>query len=512
METLKKIGKFIFYTAAIYIIIYTVIYRTSVWINEPGFFGDEGALIYNIQTRNFFQLFLPLDQAQCCPPLFLCFAKIVYMIFGLNETALRFFPYITGVATGILSFFVGNKIFKFKSSSIILVIQIMLSNCLVFYSQEFKQYSSDAFFSLLIFYLFLVLKDKIDTNKKALLFGIGLGLSGFISLPAEFVVAPVCFYYLFHYLKQKQYKRLLCMSLPYITLSVALFFLMISDTLQGSMLDLPMWAEGCDTFKSLETVKSLFLYIKGEINLITFSTMFFVGIIYMAVKERFLLYLLATPILMNIISGYCHLYPFTESRVICWLFPFVFIITLKSFDFLKTKNNISNILVEILIFAFAIFLFLTFEQSKQCIISQEIPYYFYRSNAREYVKKLEKMTVKPTDTIFIDVQGEGIFNIYDKEHKYFGKNVLCQQYEKPFNFISHTNIKVIENLKRNSDKAKDAKLNDLPIGTTIYFYIDKINWEELKNDALKQWIEDNTKILFRDDDVFGEFYYVEKIK
>ncbi len=505
VEKLVKIGKFIFYTSTIFLTVCLFIYRSSVWINEPGFFGDEGALIYNIQTRNFFQLFLPLDQAQCCPPLFLCFAKIIYMIFGVNETALRFFPYISGVAACILSFFAGNKVFKFKSLSLILFSLMIYDYNLSYYSQEFKQYSSDVFFSLLIFYSFLVFKNKIDTNKKALLFGICLGLTGFISLPAEFVVVPICFYYLFLYLKEKQYKRLLCMSLPYITLSVALFFLMVFKTLQGNMLDLPMWAEGCDTFKSLQTVKDLFLYIfSTDYHLLT--VMFFVGLLFCILKNRFLIYFMVFPILLNILFGYCHLYPFTISRVILWLVPFMYIISLKSFDFLKTKNNVANICVEILIFIFAILSFHNIYQNK---IEFTTPcpdkhYYFYTSNAKEYVKKLENVTVKPTDVVFVDCQGEGIFDIYDKDNKYFGKNVIYQSYKEPLNFIGYGS-----NIQEVSDK---IHLDDLAVGTKIYFYNYKYSGDEGEFGSVNKWIEENTKILFNENDAFGEFYYVEKIK
>ncbi len=503
-EKVVKIGKFIFYLSAICLAIFAFIYRTKVWLFEPGFFGDEGALILNIQNRTFWQLFLPLDGNQCCPPLLMCVFKLIYSLFGMNETALRFFPYITGFAACILAFFVGNKVFKFKSSTLCLMTCMIFSNAMIYYSQEFKQYSSDVFFSLLIPFVFLLVKDKITTNKRAVLFGVFLGLSGFICLPAEFVVVPICFYFLFKYLKGKNYKHLLCMALPYILLSLSLFFLMILDTLKGEMLGLSMWAEGCDVFNSVESVKSFAKYVYGYCLVVVMSVMFVFGMVYLLLRERFLILIFGLPILINIILGYCHLYPFVESRAILWLMPFAMIISLKSFDFLKTKNDISNIIVECLIFLFFILNLCLFVKVKIVRISDAVPYYFYRSNAKEYVKKLEKQSVKPDDIIFVDFQGQGIFGIYDIKHKYHGTNVVYQNFEEDFGYY--------DSRIKDESKREDKTLDDFPVGTCIWFYNSKIYGNEVSVDNINQWIQKNTKILLKEDDTFGEFYYVQKIK
>lgn len=499
-----KIGKFIFYLSAICLVIFALIYRTEVWLFEPGFFGDEGALISNIQNRTFGQLFLPLDGNQCCPPFVMCIFKLFYCLFGLNETALRFFPYLTGLLACILAFFVGQKVFKFKSLSLCLMTGMIFSNALIYFSQEFKQYSSDVFFSLLILYVFLLVKDKLTTNKRAVFFGVFLGLSGFISLPAEFVVVPICFYFLFKYLKEKNYKHLLCMALPYVLFSLSLFFLMIFKTLQGEMLGLSMWAEGCDVFNSVESVKSFAKYVYGYCLVAVMSVMFFVGLVYLSLRERLLLLVLGLPILVNIIFGFCHLYPFMESRTIIWFLPFAMIISLKSFDFLRTKNDILNIVFESFIFLFFLVNLFLFSKYKIDKISDAVPYYYYRSNAREYVKKLETKNVKASDIIFVDFQGEGIFNIYDTNHKYHGKNVVYQDFQENFLFYD-SRIK--------DETMRERKgLDDFPVGTCIWFYNSKVYGDEVSADDINQWIKKNTKVLLKEDDVFGEFYYVQKIK
>lgn len=497
-NNILKTGKIIFYLAALFLLLKVLIYRTDVWFSEPGFFGDEGSLITNLQYRNFLQLFLPLDENQCCPPFVMCIFKLTYMFFGLNETALRFFPYVSGVASFILAFFVGKKVFKFRSSILVLLSFLAYHMELIYYSQEFKQYSSDVFFALLILYVFLECKDKISTNLRAIYFGIFLGLMGYLSLPAEFVIVPICFYFLVEYIKKKDYKRLLCMSLPYIFLTLALFFLMILKTLQGDMLNLSMWVEGCDVFKSFESFKYFCKFVFGFFCFLPLIVMFLLGVIYLAVKERFLLYLLTLPIILNIISGYFRLYPFTASRVILWLVPFAFIIAFKSFDFFRTKKDVINIIVEILIFVFAIYGFWGMNNYKRMKISVEIPYYYYRSNAREYIKKLYEKEVKSTDVIFVDCNGEGIFKVYDIKNKYQGQ-VIYQTYQKKISFF-YTHL------------FKNETLDVFPVGTCIWFYNTKIYPAEVFVDDIRKWINENTQILLEESDKYGDLLYVKKIK
>lgn len=498
-SNILKIGKIIFYLFAILLFVYAIAYKTDVWLCEPGFFGDEGALITNLQNRTFLQLFLPLDENQCCPPFIMCFFKLTYMIFGLNEAALRFLPYISGVASLILAFFIGKKVFKFRSTTLAFLSFFAFSNQIIYYSQEFKQYSSDVFFALLTLYVFLMFKDKISTNLRAVCFGVFLGLTGFASLPAEFVVAPICFYFLFEYLKKKDYKRLLCMALPYILLTAVLFFLMILKTLKGEILQMEMWVDGCDTFRSFESLKYLCDYLFGWFCFLPLIAMFLTGVVYLAVKERFLLYCLLAPIIVNIISGYCHLYPFTATRVILWVIPFVLLITFKSFDIFRTKNEILNIIFEILIFVFAIYGFWGTNSLKPSKMNPELPYYYYRSNAKEYVKKLDEKDVKPNDVIFVDCQGEGIFKIYDQKSKY-EDNVIYQFYQTAVEYY-------------NPDLSKTKwSLDDFPAGTHIWFYNSKIYPDEVLVDEVCQWIDENAKILSKESDIYGDLLYVKKIK
>ena len=85
------------------VIIFALILRTYLYKNfSAGFYCDECFLVLNIKERGFLGLFLPLIHSQCCPPLFLCFAKIFYLWKGLNEHFLRLVPYFASILSVLI--------------------------------------------------------------------------------------------------------------------------------------------------------------------------------------------------------------------------------------------------------------------------------------------------------------------------------------------------------------------------------------------------------------------------
>ena len=134
--------------------------RFILLFHSPSFFSDEVSLLLNIQEKTFLELFLPLDHSQCCPPLFLIFAKIIYFYGGLNEFFLRVIPFTASILSiflfAYLSFLVlKNKIFVLFSS-----IVFSISLPLLLYSWVFKQYSFDVLITILILIITIKLKDK----------------------------------------------------------------------------------------------------------------------------------------------------------------------------------------------------------------------------------------------------------------------------------------------------------------------------------------------------------------
>jgi len=64
--------------------------------------GDEGMLAVNFHGRDFLDLLGPLDYGQVAPPGFLWLELAASKFFGFSEPALRFVPYLAGVAAVLL--------------------------------------------------------------------------------------------------------------------------------------------------------------------------------------------------------------------------------------------------------------------------------------------------------------------------------------------------------------------------------------------------------------------------
>lgn len=485
----------IYYAVLILILITGTVYRTSVWINEPGFFGDEGALIHNIQTKTYLGLFTTLDKAQCCPSLFLFFNKFIYSIFGLNEQALRFIPYFSGILSIIFAPLFCKKVFNSKFITLIFTSLLIYNPNAVYYSQEFKQYSSDILLTMAAIYLFFAFKDKVKNIKSAITTGILSGISVFFSYSVQFVVFPMLMFFMAEFVKKKENKTALFTFFPYFLILFVCFITTVFGTFFNGILE--AWIDEPFLVKNLSDFIHLNSYLTLNIPFESFTAILFLsGTVLLAVKNRLLLYILIMPVLLNIISGVVNLYPFATGRVTLYLIPVFTVIILFPFDYLlsKIKKTAKNELVVI----FTCILCFFFFQSQKPDYINGYKYYYIRSNAREYVKLLNKRNIDKNDIIFADTNAEGIFEIYDTEKKYINNRILYMKFHEPLKVIEYSEgIYHIDKIKK---------------GEKIYFYNTELYPDAVDVTVLRDWIQKNCKVLYKEKDSIGEFLYVKKIK
>jgi len=154
----------------------------SLWI-------DEAMLARNIIDRNFLELLNPLDFNQGAPVLFLWITKSVTTFFGTGELALRFFPLIISIIGIILFYFIAKRFLEAPFIALALIF-FSLSQQLIYYSQEFKQYASDVTITLIILYLFLRYLENNNNFELILLFFLG-SISTFLSYPSIFIISSI---------------------------------------------------------------------------------------------------------------------------------------------------------------------------------------------------------------------------------------------------------------------------------------------------------------------------------
>ena len=119
----------------------------SLWL-------DEAMLANNILARDFAGLFRQLDNDQGAPVGFLLLQKIITLIFGDSEYALRLIPFLAGCLSLVLMFLLARKISSAFASNFALALFAFFP-ALIYYSSEVKQYSSDVAIALALILLFL---------------------------------------------------------------------------------------------------------------------------------------------------------------------------------------------------------------------------------------------------------------------------------------------------------------------------------------------------------------------
>ncbi len=151
---------------------------------------DELTSALNIRDRSFYQLATEsLDHNQVAPVGFLWLEKAATLLFGVNDLAYRFFPFVFSVLSLVL-FYSISKLFLKGATRLGALLLFAVSIAMINYAGEAKQYSGEIAASL--FLVWSALKLLQDPCKPTTLGLIALGGSFFIlcSLPA-IITAPL---------------------------------------------------------------------------------------------------------------------------------------------------------------------------------------------------------------------------------------------------------------------------------------------------------------------------------
>lgn len=186
-----------------------LVFITGVLLCSLHFFGrssmwfDELTSALNVQHHSYYQLATqPLEYNQVAPVGFLLLEKFATTLFGENDFAFRFFPWIWSLVS--LPLFLSIARYFIKGP--VLVAAFILFACSVslwFYSGEAKQYSGDITAALFLVWSALqMMKEKIHQSTVWLIAGLGF-LFIIASLPA-IVIAPFLLSIIFIKLIRKQ--------------------------------------------------------------------------------------------------------------------------------------------------------------------------------------------------------------------------------------------------------------------------------------------------------------------
>src|SRR5262249_20204617 len=127
-----------------------VVLRLSQYIANRSLWLDEAMLALNIVNRSFVELLQPLDYAQGAPLGFLFLEKALTLLFGNADYVLRFVPLICGLVLIWLIYVLAERILLRAVAVVAAVALSVVSESLIYYASEIKQYSGDALMCLLL--------------------------------------------------------------------------------------------------------------------------------------------------------------------------------------------------------------------------------------------------------------------------------------------------------------------------------------------------------------------------
>lgn len=132
-----------------WIVLLGVIARAVHLFADRSLWLDEAMLALNLAERSFAGLAGSLDFNQAAPLGFLWAEKLAVVLLGLDEIALRLWPYLAGVAALIVFAVLARRLLS-PGAALFAMAAFALSTSLVYYSAELKPYAFDVLFAALL--------------------------------------------------------------------------------------------------------------------------------------------------------------------------------------------------------------------------------------------------------------------------------------------------------------------------------------------------------------------------
>ena len=155
----------------------------SLWL-------DEARLALDIASLSWTELLKPLPYDQAGPPLFLWGVKALTAGFGVNEWALRAIPLAAGIGVVWLIYPVARRFVSAPAATVAAAI-VAFSPSLIFFSNEVKPYSTDAFATLMLLALAAAWHEEPGNTRRWALLTVAGAIAVWLSAPAVLILAGI---------------------------------------------------------------------------------------------------------------------------------------------------------------------------------------------------------------------------------------------------------------------------------------------------------------------------------
>ncbi len=315
-----------------------LVIRLRLYLSGRALWHDEAMLAVNIVQRGFWGLFPPLEFRQVVPVGFLMIVKVVESLLGNTEYVLRLVPLLAGLAVMPLTYLLARRWSRGVAPLFSLAL-VAAAPGLIYYSSEFKQYSTDALAALILLLAGLSCLDP-DSRPAALmrLGGAGLLLT-WISHPAMFMLGGILITLGIDRVIRRDWtvvRRLIGLGLL-VVLNLAIIYV---TSMRNSIEDtghVDFWA---GSFPPALTSGALPWY-EGVINILSnplgaplfgFAVaLFLIGFVSLAARRWEWASLIASPLVLMFAASALRLYPLAE-RLLLFSVPAVLIVTAEGVE------------------------------------------------------------------------------------------------------------------------------------------------------------------------------------
>lgn len=343
------------HAAVTLLLLFGVLLRLRQYLTGRSLWADEAMLALNIVNRDVLGLFKPLDYDQGAPLGFLFVEKIVNILLGRNEYALRLFPLMLGIFAMLLFYLLLKRLIHSNAGILIALALFVFNPRLIYYSSEVKQYILDVFVTITLLLIAAPLLDAQASKKNF----VQLALAGFLALwfshPALFVLAGIGLTLIIIYFRQHDsvsLRYVLGMGILWIATIGFLYLVILNDLRQNAYMQeywqagfvpLPPWSNPL-WFASVlhENIGLQFGIPYAQYPVLG---LMLAGWFYLWVRQRNYAIALALILLMTLIASSLQLYPVLE-RMILFTIPIGLILIGKSIDwlysYLQNRRSLST--------------------------------------------------------------------------------------------------------------------------------------------------------------------------
>jgi hypothetical protein len=345
----------VFVTLGVVLRIRQYLFNRSLWL-------DESMLSLNIIRRSAAELLKPLDYAQAAPVGYLWLEKLAVQYFGTGELALRLVPLCCGIASVALFALLAQK-FLPPSAAAIAVGLFSVSEPLIYYASEVKQYSSDVAFALILCLAAIPLFEDSSRIRGMLSVSLAGGIALWFSNPAVFILAGVGFSAFWISARKRDWRGVLLLSIPAVAWSCSfliyyLFFL--RDVLTAHRDLFYFWRASFAPFPPTSP-SAILWYGSAFLNIVSYpvGTLFpgiaaiaaVLGVAHFRAGDRSKFLILLSPMALTLMASWARFYPL-ENRLILFLVPAVILFFAAGMESINAATRKTLPLLSILFVGF----------------------------------------------------------------------------------------------------------------------------------------------------------------